>query len=298
MRVLLSGASGLVGSALQPAMTERGMTVARLVRKEDQTGADAYRWKPGDGELDPAALHGVDAVVHLSGENVADGRWTDEKKRRIRHSRVGSTDLLARTIASVDNPPAVFVVASAVGYYGDRGDEKLDERSAPGTGFLAEVCQEWEAAADPARDAGVRVVHLRFGVLLSGEGGALAKMVPPFKLGVGGPLGNGKQYMSWLALSDAIRAIQFALESDALRGPVNAVSPHPVTNREFARSLGVVLRRPSVVPVPAFAVRLATGEMADEMLLASQRVYPMRLEEAAFTFQFPQLEAALQAVLD
>jgi hypothetical protein len=242
-------------------------------------------------------LEGFDGVVHLAGENLAEGRWTDEKKRRIRESRTKGTQLLSETLAKLTEKPAVLVSASAVGFYGNRGDEVLNEQSAAGEDFLADVCREWELATLPAAQSGVRVVQLRFGVILSGEGGALKKMLLPFRLGVGGKLGNGKQYLSWIAIDDAVGAIEHALFNDAVRGAVNAVAPEPVTNYEFTKTLGSVLSRPTIFPVPAFAARLAFGEMADATLLASQRVNPLRLKETGYTFKYPKLEDALRHVL-
>jgi len=288
--VLITGAGGLMGSRLVRSLTEAGHEVVRLVRDADSVGIP---WDPRRGELDRSSLEGFDAVVYLAGESIADGRWTKEKKMRIRDSRVDGTQLLARSLSELDRPPRVFVGASAVGFYGDRGDDLLDESESSGDGFLAEVCREWEAAADPARDKGIRVVHLRFGVVLSGEGGALAKMLLPFRLGLGGVLGDGSQYMSWIALDDAVGVVFHAISRDDLQGPVNAVSPNPVTNREYTKTLGRVLRRPTVVPVPSFGARLAFGEMADELLLTSARVRPRRLLETGYDFRFAELEEAL-----
>jgi uncharacterized protein (TIGR01777 family) len=235
--------------------------------------------------------------VHLAGENVAAGRWNDARKLRIRSSRVDGTRMLAAALAQMERPPRALITASAVGYYGDRGDAWMDERSAPGTGFLAEVCRAWEAATEPARSAGIRVAHLRFGVVLSAAGGALKRMLLPFKLGAGGVLGSGDQYMSWISIDDAVGAIVHAVAERSIAGPVNAVAPAPVTNREFTQALGRVLRRPTVFPMPAFAARLAFGEMADEMLLASTRVRPSRLEETGYRFEHTSVEQALRHVL-
>ncbi|MDG2305052.1 MAG: TIGR01777 family oxidoreductase [Candidatus Binatia bacterium] len=290
MKVLISGASGLMGRNLVRSLTEAGHEVLRLVRAADSVGIP---WDPRGGELDRSPLEGFDAVVHLAGESIAEGRWTVEKKKRIRDSRIEGTNLLARSLSELDQPPKVLVCASAVGFYGDRGEEILDESAPPGVGFLAEVCREWEAAADPAREKGIRVVHLRFGVVLSGEGGALAKMLLPFRLGLGGILGDGSQYMSWIALDDAVGIVLHAISHEDLRGAVNAVSPNPVTNREYTKTLGGVLRRPTVIPLPSFGARLAFGEMADELLLASVRVSPKRLLETGYDFRFAELEEAL-----
>ncbi|HYY41835.1 MAG TPA: TIGR01777 family oxidoreductase, partial [Pyrinomonadaceae bacterium] len=240
---------------------------------------------------------GHDAAVHLAGEPIAAGRWTDAKKQRIRESRTLSTRLLAETLARLQTQPRVLVCASAIGYYGDRGAEVLTEASAPGQDFLSDVCREWEAAAEPARAAGLRTVHLRFGVVLSKEGGALAQMLTPFQLGIGGQIGNGRHYMSWLALDDAVGMIEYALADEKLAGAVNAVAPQPVTNSEFAKTLGRVLGRPTLLPMPAFALRLALGEMAKALLLSSARVEPARLQAAGYQFKYPQLEGALRHVL-
>src|SRR5256714_4559219 len=266
MKIIVTGASGLIGSTLVPSLIKQGHQVTTLVRRESKQGAQGevseVSWNPAAGELDAARLVGHDACVHLAGESIAEGRWTDEKKRRIVESRVKSTQLLAETLARLETRPRAFLCASATGYYGDRGAEVLTEASAAGTNFLAEVCREWEAATEPARAAGIRTVSLRFGVVLSKEGGALAKMLLPFKLGAGGRVGSGKQYMSWIALDDAVGAIEHALTDENLSGPVNVVAPQPVTNAEFTKTLGHVLGRPTLLPVPAFGLRLALGEMA------------------------------------
>lgn len=295
MHILVTGSNGLVGNALVPFLTTGGHQVSRLVRSTP--GSGEVRWDPAKGNLDAAHLANVDGVVHLAGDSISDGRWTDEKKRRILDSRVRGTRLIAETIAGMEKPPRVLVCASAIGFYGDRGADVLDEAAAPGSGFLADVCRQWEAAAEPARAAGVRVVHLRFGVVLTASGGALAKMLLPFRLGAGGVVGDGEQYMSWIALDDAVGAVHFALTDESLRGPVNAVAPHPVTNREYTKTLGKVLSRPTILAVPAFAARLAFGEMADELLLASTRVEPRALSRAGYKFRFPQLEDALRHTL-
>jgi len=297
MRILVTGASGLVGSALVPFLASRGDDVVRLVRAEPKPGTNEIRWDPDKGVDDVTALEGFDGVVHLAGENISEGRWTDEKKIRIRDSRVKGTRVLADLLAQLAEPPKVFVSASAIGFYGSRGDEVLNEQSASGDDFLAEVCREWELATRPAADKGVRVVNLRFGVILSREGGALEKMLTPFKLGVGGRVGDGWQYMSWITLDDVIGTIHHALTRDALHGPVNVVTPRAVTNREFTKTLGGVLSRPTLLPVPAFALRLAFGEMADALLLSSMRVEPLRLKESGYGFQYPELEGALRHLL-
>lgn len=296
MTILVTGSSGLIGSVLVPFLTTGGHRVTRLVRSQPRPGEMAVRWDPVAGTLETAGLVGLDAVVHLAGENLA-GRWTAEKKARIRDSRVKGTRLLCESLARLAQPPKVLVCASAIGYHGDRGEELLQEESAPGSGFLAEVCRAWEASAEPAVQRGIRVVHLRFGVVLSPSGGALAKMLFPFRIGAGGILGSGRQYWSWIALDDAIGAIHHALTTDTLQGPVNVVAPHPVTNREFTKTLGRVLGRPTPFPMPAFAARLAFGEMAEELLLASTRVEPTRLLATGYRFRHPELEGALRHLL-
>lgn len=294
LTVALSGASGLVGEALSAFLTTGGHQVRPLVRRAAE-GAE-IRWDPQAGEIDADAFEGVDAVVHLAGEPII-GRWSDAKKTRIRDSRVEGTRLLAEALAAAKTPPKVLVCASAVGFYGDRGDARLTEDSPAGDGFLADVCRAWEAACQPARDAGVRVVNTRLGIVISAAGGALAKMLTPFKLGLGGPVGSGDQYWSWIALDDVVGAIHRALFDDALEGPVNLTAPEPVTSRAFARTLGKVLGRPAFLPAPAFALKLALGEAADEMLLAGQRVLPQRLEAAGYAFRHPDLEGALRMQL-
>jgi uncharacterized protein (TIGR01777 family) len=242
-------------------------------------------------------LEGFDAVVHLAGESIAEGRWTEAKRGRIRDSRVQGTRVLADTLARLIHPPKVFLCASAVGFYGSRGDEELDEESPAGSGFLSDVCREWESACRPAVEAGIRVVNLRLGMVLSTRGGALAKMLPIFRLGLGGRLASGRQYVSWITLDDVVEAIQFVMATDSLEGPVNAVAPGAVTNREFTRVLGRVLRRPAILPAPAFALRCVLGQMAQELLLASTRALPRRLLEAGFAFRDPDLEGALGRVV-
>jgi len=297
MKIIVSGASGLIGTALAKDWIAGGHEVVRLVRKTAPGMAGIACWNPGAGELDPCILDNADVVVHLSGENIAQGRWTAARKARILDSRIKSTECVVQALLRAPNPPKALLCASAIGYYGHRGEELLTETSGPGTGFLAEVCQAWEAATRPASDRGIRVVNLRFGMVLSGEGGALRAMLPAFKLGIGGVIGSGRQYMSWIAMDDLIGAIRFLLGDESLSGPVNMVSPHPVTNTEFTKTLGRLLHRPAIIPVPAFAVRLALGEMADALLLASQRVEPARLLDAGFSFQYPGLEAALKRFL-
>jgi len=293
--VAVTGASGLLGAALMPALRSAGWTPRAVVRRSARGGE--VQWDPAAGTIDQAALEGVSAAVHLAGESIAAGRWTDETKRRIRDSRVLGTRLLAESLAHLRTRPRVLVSASAVGIYGDRGDDRLDEASELGADFLARVGKEWEAAARPAADAGVRVVYLRFGIVLAREGGALGRMLTPFRLGLGGPLGSGRQWMSWIALDDAVRAVLEVLRNEAARGPINAVAPEPVRNAEFAARLGEALHRPAVIPAPAFALRALFGELADGALLASQRVYPARLAALGFHFHYPTLPAALEAIL-
>ncbi|HOD51721.1 MAG TPA: TIGR01777 family oxidoreductase [Candidatus Hydrogenedentes bacterium] len=298
MKVLLSGASGLIGSALSKALKERGDAVTRLVRKEWSSEPGEILWDPGPGYIERGKLEDLDAAVHLSGENVGSGRWTERKKGEIIESRTCTTKLLCRTFSELDTPPKTWVCASATGYYGNCGDRKLDEDEPCGETFLAEVCRQWEEASHPARNKGIRVLNTRFGVVLGGKRSALAKMLLPFRLGLGGPIGPGTQYMAWLTLDDAVRAILYALDTPSLDGPVNVVSPNPVRNREFVASLGRALNRPAVLPFPAFAARLLLGEMADDLLLASQRAVPRKLQEAGFTFDHPDLDEALRHVLE
>ena len=292
MKVLISGATGLIGSALIPALESGGHETTRLTRSPGSRGD--VGWYPSSGPIDASRLEGHDAVVHLAGESIGEGRWTPEKKRRILESRREGTRLLAETIAGLSEPPKVLVSASAVGYYGDRGNELLREDSEPGWDFLAEVCKAWEAAADPARVAGIRVVHPRNGIVLSTEGGALARTLPIFKLGGGGRIGSGRQWWSWVAIDDVAGAYVHALTDDSLDGPVNVGSPNPLTNAEYTRVLGKVLIRPTVFPLPAQAARLMLGEVADALLLASQRVEPAKLKEGGYEFRYPELEGALR----
>ena len=304
MRILVSGARGLVGSALVPLLAAGGHRVVRLVRTESADAQTSVRddaavvWDPQAGDVRPDAFEGFDAVIHLAGENIASGRWTDGLKRRIRDSRVVGTRRLCEVLAQCAQLPKVFLCASAIGYYGDRGDQVLTEQSAPGAGFLADVCCEWEAAMEPLATAGPRIVRLRIGVVLSPDGGALKKMLLPFRLGLGGVIGDGTQYLSWIALDDVVGAIRHALETDSVSGPVNVVSLEPATNRDYTHTLGKVLARPTVLPLPAFAARLALGEAADALLLASTRVEPARLTQTGYTFRYPTLEGALRHLLE
>ena len=299
-KIAVTGATGLIGSALATFLRGRGHEVTGLRRAAAGGGADpsAPTWDPGSPSLSGDALDGVEAVVHLAGENIAGGRWTAARKARIRDSRVVGTRHLSEALAGLARPPRTLVAASAIGFYGDRGDETVDESSDPGEGFLPEVSREWEEAATPARDGGIRVVHLRIGIVLTPAGGALGQMLLPFRMGVGGVIGSGRQYMSWVALDDVLSGILHALENDRLTGPVNMVAPHPVTNAEFTKTLGRVLRRPTILPMPAFGARLAFGEMADALLLASTRVAPAQLEASGFAFGYPDLEQALRHVLE
>ncbi len=293
----VSGSGGLVGSALVRSLEHGGHRVVRLVRSESAAGRDEVRWDPASRTIDAEGLRGLDGVVHLAGENIAAKRWSSRQKDRIRRSRVDGTRLIAETLAGLDQPPKLLVNASAIGFYGDRGEEILDEESPSGSGFLADSCVAWEAATEPARQARIRVALLRIGVVLSSEGGALRKMLPAFKLGLGGRLGHGRQFMSWVALDDLVRAVEYVLHNPTLAGPINVVAPRAVRNREFTRVLGRVLRRPTVFPVPAPLLRLALGQMADELLLSSARITPARLHAAGFSFRWGDLEAALRSQL-
>ncbi len=298
MRVAVSGSTGLVGSEVVDSLSTEGHEVVRLVRRASAPGERAVRWDPEKGEVDAAGLEGLDAVVHLAGENVGSGRWTAARKAAIRDSRVKGTRLLCEALAGLSRPPKTLVCASAIGIYGDRGENALTEESPAAAGFLPGVCREWEAAAAPAAEKGIRVVHLRIGMVLSPKGGALSRMLPLFRAGLGGVIGGGRQYVSWVALDDLPLIILHALQCGDLSGPVNAVAPRPVTNREFTEALGRALSRPTPLPVPAFALRLAVGnEMADALLLASSRVVPRRLEETGYRFRFPELSAALHHLL-
>jgi hypothetical protein len=296
VNILVSGASGLIGQALIPVLTTGGHGMVCLVRFKPQGRESLVYWDPMGGDIDAPKLEGFDAVVHLAGEPIT-GRWNGAKKRAIRDSRVKGTRLLCETLARLSRRPRVLVAASASGFYGDRGGELLREESEAGSSFLSQVCQEWEAATKPAAESGIRVVNLRFGFVLSPAGGGLAKMLPAFKMGVGGKVGSGKQYLSWIGIDDLAQIILFAATTEALHGPVNAAAPNPVTNFEFTKTLGRVLGRPTIFPMPAFAVRLAFGEMGKELLLASARIEPARLLSAGYQFRFPELEGALRHLL-
>lgn len=292
-RVLVSGSSGPIGKALLPALREQGFEVSRLVRSKPTAGDIV--WDPGK-PLDPRFVSSYDAVVHLAGETIV-GRWTEAKKRRIHDSRAAGTRNLADALAQAAQHPRVFVSASAIGYYGNRGDEVLREGSSSGDDFLSAVCRDWEANTQPAAQAGVRVVQTRFGVILSPDGGALPAMLPPFRLGLGGRIGRGRQWWSWIHIADVISAILHAIRTESLQGPMNVVAPNPVINSEFARILAGVLHRPAIFPMPAFAARLAFGQMADELLLASQRVEPARLLASGYRFKYTDLRPALEDLL-
>jgi uncharacterized protein (TIGR01777 family) len=298
--ILISGATGLIGRTLIPMLTALGFRVKRLVRGEPRS-ADDVRWDPANGQLDPAALEGIDAAIHLSGESIASGRWTADRKREIMESRLKGTTLLAETLARMKRPPKVMISASAIGIYGDRGEEMLVEtsplRTGPDAYFVEQVGHAWEAATEPAERGGIRVARTRFGLILTPAGGALAAMLPAFQAGVGGRMGNGEQWMSWISIDDVLGALHHVLLTEHLRGPVNLTAPTPVRNAEFAHVLGTVLHRPSILPAPASALRLAMGEMADELLLASSRVLPERLRETGYQFRQPNLEQALRHVL-
>ncbi len=297
MDIAISGARGLLGSALAASLQADGHRVVRFVRGGISAG-DEIGWDPEAGRIDAPALEGIDAVVHLAGEGIAGHRWSVAEKRRIMESRTKGTAVLAAAVASRERKPRVLVSASAIGYYGDRGDELLTEDSPPGEGFLAEVCTAWEAQTRPAIDAGVRTVIVRTGIVLARDGGALEQMLVPFRLGIGGRQGSGNQWMSWIAIDDEIAALRAAIDDERLRGPVNLTAPNPVTNADFARALGHVLHRPTVLPTPMLPLKLRYGgELVDSLLLASQRVTPARLDAVSFPFRYPVLEPALEAIL-
>lgn len=291
-RIAISGATGLLGGALTRSLRADGHRVQAITRSPQ--AADDIVWDPADGRLDPADLEGVDAVVHLAGHPIGDERWSDEVKREIRESRVTGTRLLAETLAGLSDPPSTLLSGSAVGYYGDRGDEILTEDAAPGDDFLAEVCAAWESAADPARDAGLRVVHPRTGVVLAAGGPLIDKVELPFRLGVGGKVGSGRQYVPWIALDDHVAAMRFLLGAE-LSGPVNVTAPEPVTNAELTRAIGRALRRPTVLPIPTLAIRALYGEMGESLATVSQRAVPHRLREAGFTHKVGLDEALRRA---
>jgi uncharacterized protein (TIGR01777 family) len=301
MRVAVTGTNGLLGGTLTATLRAAGDDVLRLVRGTASAGdtpPDAVAWDPARGTIDAAALEGVDAVVHFAGAGIGDERWTDERREVLVTSRTGGTGLLAQTLAGLDRPPAVFVSASGVGYYGDRGDEILTEGSHPGSGFLANLCVAWEQAAQPAREAGIRTVVIRTGIVLTREGGALPKMLPLFRFGLGGPFGSGRQWMSWISLTDHLAAVRHLLATDGVEGPVNLTAPEPVTNKLLAKALGRALHRPALLPVPKFGPRLVLGrELADEMLFASQRARPDALQASGFAFAHPSIDEGLADAL-
>jgi uncharacterized protein (TIGR01777 family) len=294
MRVLITGASGLIGTAWAEDLARHGDEAVRLVRRPARAPGEAS-WDPARGSIERERLEGLDAVVHLAGENLAAGRWTPERKRRIRESRVDATRLLSETLAGLEHPPRVLISASGVNVYGDRGDETLTEDSAPGRGFLADVVQAWEGATAAAMERGIRTVHLRNGMVLSGRGGALARLRLPFSLGLGGPIAGGRAWWNWIAIDDVVGILRFAIAEPGLRGPVNGVAPQPVTNAEFTRALGRALGRPTWFPIPALMLKLLFGEMAEEVLLPSIRAVPARLAAAGYAYRQPELEPALRA---
>ncbi len=293
-RILVSGVSGPIGAALLPSLRTNGCSVVRLVRG-NAAGEDQIAWDPSV-PIPPQSVSGFDAVIHLAGESIF-GRWTTGKKSKIRNSRVGGTFNLASALAQVEDKPQVFICGSAIGYYGNRGDEILREESAPGTGFLAEVCQDWEEATTPAVQADIRTAHIRTGIVLSRKGGALGAMLPPFKLGLGGRTGNGQQWMSWIDVRDMVGAIHHILKNDLIQGPVNLVAPKPVRNAEFVQTLASVLSRPAIFPLPAFAVKLALGEMGEQLLLGSQKVEASKLISSGYPFRYRELRASLESVM-
>lgn len=294
MNIVIAGASGLIGTELISSMQREGHHIKKLVRNKASLLENEIPWDIEKGVLDTNRLEGCDAIINLAGENIASGRWTESVKTKIKESRVKSTQLIAESIGKLRAPPKVLINASATGIYGDRGEEVLTEDSPGGKGFLAEVCKEWEAATEPASRAGIRVACLRFGMVLSNKGGALQKMLLPFKLGLGGVVGSGQQFISWIAIDDLTRIIVFAIEEERLQGPVNVVTSFPVRNREFTKALGAALHRPTFLPMPVFAARLAFGEMADELLLASARVIPEKLNRQGYQFLYPKIEDAFQ----
>ncbi len=296
MKVAVTGSSGLIGSSLISFLSEKDITFSKILRENPKE--DEISWKPEDGDWNSAFDEGIDGIVHLAGENIASGKWTKKKKEKIRSSRIEGTKRLCEHILKLPTTPSVLVCASAIGYYGDRGMEFLNEGSSRGSGFLPDVCVGWEEATESVSKAGIRVVNVRFGVVLSKDGGALAKMLTPFKMKMGGKIGRGTQYMSWVAIDDVTGAIYHTLVTDSLKGPVNVTAPNPATNKEFTDTLGKVLNVPTVMPMPAFAAKFAFGEMAKDLLLASTKVAPKRLADSGYEFQYPELENALKHILD
>ena len=294
--VLISGAAGFIGTHLTKALADLGHNVIILSRSAKSTKHNVINWKPASGKLDLSGVTDLDAVVHLAGESIA-GRWTDEKKARIKNSRVEGTKLLAEALGGLNKKPEVLISASAIGIYGDRGDEALTEASPPGSGFLSEVGVKWEEATEPAREAGIRVCNIRIGLVLGNGGGALEKMIVPFKLGLGGKIGGGRQYWSWISIDDLVGIVIYLMNNNNLEGPVNAVSPNPLTNSEFTSALGNALNRPTIIPLPAFAARGLLGEMAQETMLSSTRVIPKKLLDAGFEFKYSDLDDALSGIL-
>jgi uncharacterized protein (TIGR01777 family) len=296
MKVIISGASGFIGGALAEGLRQAGAQVVTLVRRSSSDSETERRWDPAAGILDPSVLSGADAVINLNGRSISQGRWSAKVKDELRSSRLDPTRTIVDAIARAETPPPLLISASATGYYGDRGDETLDETSNPGTGFLAALSRDWEAAATQARSESTRVVPIRLGMVL-GDGAALEKMLPPFRLGLGGPMGSGRQWWPWIAIDDVVGAIGHILERSAIAGPVNLVAPETVTSRDFARSLGAYLGRPAILPAPAFAIKLALGEMADALLLSSTKAVPKVLEDTGYEFKAPTLAAAFQRIL-
>lgn len=294
MKILISGASGFIGSALMKKLNPH--EVWKLVRKKNGLQKNEIYWNPVKNEIESDKMEGFDAIIHLAGESIV-GRWTEEKKKKIRESRIQGTTFLSNTLLKLKTPPPTFLCASAIGYYGNRGNETLDEASKAGKGFLAETCQEWEAASKALQDKDIRVIHYRIGIVLSTQGGALQKMLLPFKMGLGGKLGNGKQWMSWISLEDLLEGILFILQHKEIKGPINAVSPNPVRNEEFTKILGKTLRRPTLLTTPAFALKLTMGKMAEEVLLAGAKVLPSKLQKAHYNFKYPDLEIALKEII-
>lgn len=297
MRVAITGSTGLVGSALVEALKANGHTVSRILREQRKLGPDDVFWNPDTAYVDTIKLEGTDAIVHLAGENIS-APWTPDQKRHIHFSRLRGTQLISEAARTLKRPLQALVSASAIGWYGSRGDEVLREDSQPGKGFLPDVCRDWEGATEVAARAGIRVVFPRIGIVLSHKGGALAKMLLPFRMGVGGKIGSGRQYMSWVSLDDVVGSIIYAINTPSLQGPMNVVSPAPATNAEFTRTLGKVLHRPTIAPLPGFVVKLLFGEMGETLLLGSQRVEPARLLAAGYQFKYPALEAALRRALE
>jgi uncharacterized protein (TIGR01777 family) len=298
MKILVSGSTGLIGKALVPYLKSKGHTVIPLVRGQPLGEDVSIAWNPESGLYFSPDFEGFDAVINLCGENIGSGRWTAEKKKRILETRVNCTHILSTCLSKLENPPKVLVNASAVGYYGEHGDTIVTEDEGPGKGYLANVCKEWEAAAKPAEDNGIRVVFARFGMVLTPEGGGLGKMLIPFKLGLGGVIGTGEQYVSWIAIDDLVRIVEFALSNETLSGPINVVSPEPVTNEVFTKTLGNVLNRPTFMSIPAPVAKFVFGEMADEIFLTSIRAEPRTLLHAEYNYKYPELEGALQGLLN